>query len=291
MCQVSDWDSGKRAEDLSFDDFKQIIDNLKGLVEVKLQGMGEPTLGRNTYINMIKYLRSKHIWVRTVTNASLLHKSNFYKKLIDSDVNEIQISVDAADKKTFEKIRKKSVFERVVNNCKLINSYCEYKGIERTKMWVVVQKDNLNQLFDLLDLAKEMKFKHVVFTLDITGFGSNDVFSRNKKFIIDKSIDPTLLNNLVLKGEECGIKVSVWNTSSKYSTDNIETICPEPFERPYISSDKKVVPCCIIANPDTYNLGSSEYFSDIWNGKELKNFRKCHLDGNIPPVCKACYKI
>ena len=33
---------------------------------------------------MIKYAKDKKIWVRTVTNASLLHLKDNYKKLIDT---------------------------------------------------------------------------------------------------------------------------------------------------------------------------------------------------------------
>ena len=286
MCQVSDWPKGKRAEDLSFGDFKNLIDSLPGLVEVKIQGMGEPTLGRSTYIKMIEYLRSKNIWVRTVTNASLLHKSDFFKKLIDSDVNEIQISVDGANKEVFEKIRDKSVFETVVANCKLINTYCEEKGIVRTKMWTVVQKDNVHQLHDLLDLAYEMKFKHVVFTLDITGFGNKDVYDRNLGLSVESLINDSLLDSLIKKGSDLGINVYLWSTSHKY---NKKSICSESFSKPYVSSDMRVVPCCVIANPETYDLGSANNIKDIWNGDNLKTFRQSHIDGNIPYVCKGCY--
>src|SRR5258708_7900048 len=90
MCVVSDWPKGKRAVDLPVEDFKRIIDEQVGLVEIKLQGIGEPTLQRDPYFEMIRYARSKHIWVRTTTNASLLHLNDNARKLIDSGVNEVQ---------------------------------------------------------------------------------------------------------------------------------------------------------------------------------------------------------
>ena len=69
MCQVSEWTNQKRADDMSFEDFKDLIDGQYGLVEIKLQGMGEPILGGETYFKMIRYARKKHIWVRTVTKC------------------------------------------------------------------------------------------------------------------------------------------------------------------------------------------------------------------------------
>jgi sulfatase maturation enzyme AslB (radical SAM superfamily) len=110
MCTVSEWHKGTRAADMPLEDFKRLIDEQYGLVEIKIQGLGEPTMQRDPYFEMIKYARSKNLWVRTTTNASLLHLHNNYKKLVDSGVNEIQISIDGADKQTFESIRRQSVF-------------------------------------------------------------------------------------------------------------------------------------------------------------------------------------
>jgi MoaA/NifB/PqqE/SkfB family radical SAM enzyme len=55
---------------------------------------------------MIRYAREKHIWVRTTPNASLLHLKDNYRKMIDADVNELQISVDGASKQVYEGIRR-----------------------------------------------------------------------------------------------------------------------------------------------------------------------------------------
>src|SRR2546422_103354 len=105
MCVVSDWPKGKRGEDMSLEEFQRLIDEQYGLVEIKLQGIGEPTMQGDVFFEMIKYARARHIWVRTTTNASLLHVKENYKKLVDTDVNEIQISIDGADAAKFESIQ------------------------------------------------------------------------------------------------------------------------------------------------------------------------------------------
>jgi pyrroloquinoline quinone biosynthesis protein E len=72
MCQVSDWPKWQRAGDMAFGDYKALLDRQIGLIEIKLQGMGEPLLGP-CYFDMIRYARGKHLWVRSTTNGSLLH--------------------------------------------------------------------------------------------------------------------------------------------------------------------------------------------------------------------------
>src|ERR1700722_10050710 len=62
MCQVSDWPGYKRADDMTLAQFKELIDSQYGLIEIKLQGMGEPLLGRADFLEMIGYGRSNKFW-------------------------------------------------------------------------------------------------------------------------------------------------------------------------------------------------------------------------------------
>ncbi len=116
MCTVSEWPKGRRAADMALADFERLLDEQVGLVEVKVQGLGEPTMQGEDYFAMIRLARSRHIWVRTTTNASLLHLKDNHRKLVDSGVNEIQISIDGADAEVFQAIRRGAVFDRVIAN-------------------------------------------------------------------------------------------------------------------------------------------------------------------------------
>src|SRR5580704_13073184 len=205
MCTVSDWHKGQRADDLKLEAFKRLIDEQIGLVEIKLQGLGEPTMQRDDYFEMIRYARAKHIWVRTTTNASLLQLKNNYRKMIDSGVNEVQISIDGATKEVFESIRRGSVFKRVSANCKLINGYSRERGVVRTKMWTVVQRGNVHQLEELVDLAAELGFTNQVFSLDVSDWGTERWRELNAPVDVEDEIDHGRLFALVRRGEERGV--------------------------------------------------------------------------------------
>lgn len=289
MCVVSDWLKGRRADDMTLESFKRLVDEQYGLVEIKLQGIGEPTIQGDDFFGMIEYARARHIWVRTTTNASLLHLKDNYKKLVDSGVNEIQISIDGADEETFEKIRRGSRFEKVAENCKLINAYCRERGVALTKMWTVVQRDNLHQLEDLVRLAGELGFLNHVFSLELTDWGLQEWNVRNSAVNAETMLERERLLALVGLGESVGVKVRFWNVTEKYSTDSADRLCPWPFERSYVSSDLRTVPCCFLGNPDTFELGRGLSFTEAWQSDEYAVFRQAHLDGNIPPVCQGCY--
>ncbi|GHD45945.1 hypothetical protein GCM10017083_14570 [Thalassobaculum fulvum] len=295
MCSVSQWHKGQRADDLPLEAFERLIDEQYGLVEIKLQGLGEPTMQRDPYFDMIRYARARHIWVRTTTNASLLHLKDNYRKLVDADPNEIQISIDGATKAVFESIRHGSVFDRVVANCKLLNAYCRERGVVRTKMWTVVQRANFHQLADLVRLAAELGFKHHTFSLELVDWGLAEWRAANDTVSVEDQLDPDALMGLVALGDSLGVEVRFWNTTEKYSTRSPETLCPWPFERAFVSSDLRVVPCCAIGNPDVYQIGAPldrddpQTFTRHWQGADFVAFRKAHLEGRIPDICKACY--
>jgi len=292
MCSVSGWHKGKRAEDMPLEAFERLIDGQVGLLEIKLQGLGEPTLQRDPYFDMIRYARARHIWVRTTTNASLLHLKDNYRRLVDADPNEIQISIDGATKDVFEGIRRGSVFERVVENCRLLNAYCRERGVVRTKMWTVVQRANFHQLAELVNLAARLGFKHQVFSLELVDWGLAEWRAANHAVSVEDELDPDALLALVGLGMEQGVQVRFWNTTDKYSRGSP---CPWPFERAYVSSDLRVVPCCTIGNPDVCQIGPAldpgdpHAFGERWQGPDFVAFRTAHLEGRIPEVCKACY--
>ena len=289
MCQVSDWHKGQRAADLPLEKFKRLLDAQYGVIEIKLQGMGEPLLQRDDYFAMLKYARAREIWVRTTTNASLLHLKENYKPLIDADPNEVQISIDGADKPTFESIRRQSDFDRVISNCKLINDYCNERGVVRTKMWVVVQSANRHQLKEFVELAARTGFSSLAFSLNLTDWGQEKWNATNSEVLAEDAFNDELCHGLIDRGRALGVRVAFWSVTEKYSRRDVSRLCPWPFERLYVSSDLRVVPCCTIGNPDVIDLGAADSLTRTWNSDDFVAFRRGHLRGPLPDVCRGCY--
>ncbi len=290
MCQVSDWPGFKRSRDMTFEEYKALLDEQVGVIELKIQGMGEPMLGRQTYFDMIRLARERSIWVRSVTNGSVLHANDNYKKVIDADISELHLSFDGATKETYEKIRRGGKYDLVKKNATLLNEYAVAQKRHRTRMWVVVQQDNFHELEMLPALAAEMGFARLSLSLDLNDWGQdswkkiNDQVDKQREFSLERGQAITAL------GQKHGVEVTFWHIDAKYDTEAVENLCPWPFERAYISSEMRVVPCCMIANPEISDLGDATKFSTLWNSGKMTGFRKAHLSGKIPQVCKSCYQ-
>ena len=130
--------------------------------------------------------------------------------------------------------------------------------------------------------------------VNLIDWGMDKWHDTNSQITVENSLDPSRLFALIGRGEKLGVKVRFWSASDKYSSKKRETMCQWPFERAYVGSDMRVVPCCMIGNPDVFEIGAGmrgKSFTEVWQSKEYDDFRQAHLKGDIPQVCRNCYHL
>ena len=94
-----------------------------------------------------------------VSNASLFHVNQNISKLIDSDINDLTISIDGASAEVFESIRRKSSFKLVKENVRSLHNSLEIANKSITKAWCCVQENNVHQLEEIITLALNLDFR------------------------------------------------------------------------------------------------------------------------------------
>ncbi len=101
-------------KDMSWELFTSIIDQFPKIARVVLHGVGEPMLVKELP-RMIRYLKDRGVYVLFNTNGTLLTKSNG-QALIDAGLDELRVSLDAAESSVFQMVRGKDMFDRIVTN-------------------------------------------------------------------------------------------------------------------------------------------------------------------------------
>ena len=295
MCSVTDFDDGKRCEDMSLDLFARRLVELSGLVQISLVGLSELFMLNHSLEAMLRLCREHKLWTIIATNGSLLHQRNWIERLIDINLDEIVVSIDGVTAETFEAIRIKSNFDRVYKNARSLNEKFNSAGVhpKRTKMQTVLQSRNRNELFDFIPLARDLGFTSIAFETEPFDWGS--VSWREKNSLAFQILEPDKIERLVSQGQECGVEVGFVEIVQRYSTDPKDfSLCSWPFSKIFISSDDRVVPCCHISNPDHFEIGKgigeTNSVSDVWFGNEYEKFRQAHISGAIPDACSSCYK-
>src|SRR4051795_2840221 len=102
--------------DMSWELFTSIVDQIPNLQRAVLQGVGEPMLVKNLP-KMVRYLKARGTYVLFNTNGTVLNQRNG-RALIDAGLDELRVSLDAANPKTYLKVRGKNYFERILRNVK-----------------------------------------------------------------------------------------------------------------------------------------------------------------------------
>src|SRR3954447_1296928 len=99
---------------MEFDVFTRLLDQFPQLEELQLQGLGEPMMNPR-FFDMIERAAGRGIMVSTNTNATFLNERRA-QQCVTSGLSEIHISIDGATAETYEAIRVRAHFDRVIAN-------------------------------------------------------------------------------------------------------------------------------------------------------------------------------
>lgn len=256
---------------LKSDFFRKSIDEIADkLLYLIFYFQGEPFINPD-FLNMVGYAHKKGLYTITSTNGHFLTE-DMCKKVIDSKLDRIIISVDGTTQETYESYRKGGELQKVISGTK--NLIDTKKNMKSTTPHIIYQflvvKPNEHQIDDLYTLANELGVDEVKLkTAQIYNYKdgnelipSIDKYSRYKK----------------LENGTYGVKNELLNH------------CWKLWHACVITWNGVVVPCCFDKDAD-HKLGNLKTadFKSIWKGKSYDKFRKRLLSGREHiEICKNC---
>lgn len=147
------------ARELSTKEWFSFVDSAKRMhVAVIVITGGEPFL-REDLFDIIKYIRKNKIACHLCTNGTLLNESNI-RRLKDSHVNSVSVSLDSDYAQIHNKIRGVDCFDLVVKGIKLLRA-----SAPELRMGInyVVTKINFRDLDRMLTFAQLLKVDQIKF--------------------------------------------------------------------------------------------------------------------------------
>src|SRR6201984_153960 len=122
--------------DMSWDLFTRIVDQVPHVARVVLPGGGEPMLVKDLP-RMIRYMKDRGTYVLFNTNGTLMQPRRF-QELIDTGLDELRVSLDAADRESYARIRGKDFFNRIVRDVGKFVAYQKQVGAPapRVSLWL-----------------------------------------------------------------------------------------------------------------------------------------------------------
>jgi len=289
------------AANMSWDLFRSIVDQYPSIARVVLHGVGEPLMVPNLP-RMIKYLKDRGTYVLFNTNGTLLNERRG-RDLIASGLDELRVSLDAAEPVAFKAVRGKDAFDRIVRNVR------EFRALQkrldaaapRVSLWLTGLKETIGQLPAFVDLAaaidvREVHLQRMVFFPDGQGLSRSDqsLFER-----VDAEEDG-LIREAEARAKRHGILFDASGatepgTSLKRADDSRPwSLCTRPWTLMYFTAHGRALPCCIapfsMRGYDAFTLGNATQQSlrEIWNGEKYRAFRAGLLSDAPPPACANC---
>ena len=287
--------------DMSWDLFTRIVDQLPRIARVVLHGVGEPMLVKELP-RMIRYLKERGTYVLFNTNGTLLTLKKG-RELIETGLDELRVSLDAADAASFEQVRGRDYFARIVRHLRAFTAMQRQTGAElpRVSLWLTGLRETVEQLPAFVQLAhdvgvREVYLQRLVYFADAQGLARPDsaLFENLTK------AQAGYLQAAQALADRLGI---VFNASGatepgtslhKRTNDQPWSLCRRPWTLMYFTAHGRAIPCCIapfsLRGYENFTLGDAtqQTLREIWNGEAYQDFRRRLLSDNPPSSCANC---
>jgi MoaA/NifB/PqqE/SkfB family radical SAM enzyme len=294
ICEHTYWK--EPSQDLTFEQFCNIVDMFPKLIWVNLTGEGDAFLNRD-YLKMIRYLKERDVAVYLVDSFNLITKDIAYE-LVRLGVDGIYISMDAAARETYEKIKVGCKFENTIRNIKnlLEAKKALNSPIPEICFRYVITTLNLYEMPDFVRLVRNLAPRGLWGDMAKIHFVGLLTFPEIEHLYVPK-IPPHIINETIKAVEE--------------SPDSLPAVFahtePEKFPsinkclawmEPYIMMGGYVLPCCAVLMSNKrpwlrkHALGNvlKQDFREIWNSPRYKRFRQAVTkpDAPVPLLCAGC---
>jgi len=264
----------KRA--MQAEDFKRIIDQIGDyLMFVAVSPSGEVFLNKDIW-KIIQTLNKKRIFTFLESNFNL-PSSEIVKKIIDSNLDYLSVSIDGASIKTYQQYRIGGNFTKVINNLKKLVSL--KRKLKKTKPYIrwqfISMKHNEQEREKAKELAKKIGLDEFSPWLPFAPLAEYYVFQENEKTVekIDKKFSPQ-------------------NKSYKIASSKDLLSCYQAFQETVINVDGSVIPCCRLRGKEIiFGNIFTEKFSDIWNNHYFQFFRSNIIKMGENKNCRVCYQV
>jgi MoaA/NifB/PqqE/SkfB family radical SAM enzyme len=288
--------------DMSWELFTRIVDQVPSIARVVLHGVGEPMLVKELP-RMIRYLKARGAYVLFNTNGTVLTPKRG-RELCETGLDELRVSLDAADARTFVLVRGKDYFNRIVRNVRVFTEMQRREGLTkpRVSLWLTGLKETIAQLPDFVRIAHNVSVKEVYlqrlvyFDDDAIGMARPDQalferLTREGQQHLDAATE--LAGSLGISFNASGA-TEAGESLARKTDRNPWSLCRRPWAVMYFTANGRALPCCIAPfsqrGYENYTLGDATQASlrEIWNGPAYQSFRAALQSDAPAKSCASC---
>ena len=289
--------------DMSWELFTSIVDQVPNLHRAVLHGIGEPMLVKNLP-RMVRYLKDRGTYVLFNTNGTVLNEKNG-RAMIEADLDELRVSFDASNAKSYKAIRGKNYFNRILKNVGAFRELQEREGHAKPRVsaWLTGLRETIEELPDFVRVAAETGVKEV-YLQRLVFFNENAIGkARPDQALYEKlsGEETVYLDRATEVAKTLGVTFSASGAASepgmslkRHDDGSPWSMCRRPWTVMYFTANGRALPCCIAPfsqrGYENYTLGDAtqQTLRDIWAGPAYRDFRKALMSNKPPDACASC---
>lgn len=307
MCTVND--RGDEVAEMSLARFGSLLDQMPGLQELHLQGLGEPML-HPRFFDMVAMAARRGIRVSANTNLTLLTAERA-RRCIDSGLAAISVSLDGASAAVYESIRRKASFAKVIRNlARLVDARDAAGSPLDVRGVMVLMRANLPELPALLRLLHTHRVRELLVQRLSSDLAQPDLPGRYipiRDYVDDAQLRPSDLAGAAQVFAEAralasalGMTLHLPRLDARQAPASNPTGTPRctwPWDQLYITAAGEMLPCCMVASADRASFGpvfdgdgadAPARVSERWHGERAQAFRLGLASGQPASVCRSC---
>jgi len=287
---------------MEWDVFVRALAGFPGLEELQLQGLGEPLM-HPRFFDMVRYAADRGIRVSTNSNLTLLNRERA-QRCVESGLEWLHVSIDGASAETYERIRIRSHFDRVLENLRGLVAAKERSGgqLPHLRMVTVLMHENLAELPPLVQLAHDRGFESMFVQHLCHDFGESTLPERYRSmhdFVSEQTVvgeDPVHVGQIFEQAhrvaDELGLDLRLPNLHPRSHPPGTpgRQRCEWPWRGAYLSYQGLAMPCCMVSTPDRINFGSvgEQGVQATWTSAPYERFREQLASDTPPSICQSC---
>jgi MoaA/NifB/PqqE/SkfB family radical SAM enzyme len=293
-CYRTNLDFKANLGDLSFQNFRKIVEQFPFLRGISLFGLGEPLMNRELG-GMLAYLRRDRPEVRPyiTTNATLLNEART-AMLVEQRV-DLTVSLNAATPETYKLTTGDTRYEigEIIDNLKRLSAAARVADLRFT-ICMVIMNENVAEIPAYVRLAHEVGAHEAYFgeqNYDGAGDRRDELELRQ----------PLLVRSKLKEAQDLGARLGVRVGHSKrdpsiWGSKNAFVPCKYLWKMPYVSWDGYLLPCCARPFPGVFNFGNivppyqdqGAPFPELWFSEPYNDMRRSVAQGRDNGLCDGC---
>lgn len=290
ICEHTYWTEKPRH--MSFDEFKQIVDQFPGLRWCGMTGIGSGFLNPD-YMRMLRFLKEeRHCFVEFFDHF-LMMDADRAKELIRMGINKIWVSLESASRESYNSIRVGSDFDTVLANLRTMMRCKRELKSPIPELWYhfIINRHNVHEMEAYVELVADIAREERGLSAPII-YWTNLLPFEDVRDLISRP-DASRMREIERMCRDRGIFAVV---NENVACDKPMSSCTK-WNEPFVLVSGHLQPCCALNEANDRRYQEDHAFINVletdfrrwWRSGKKREFLANLKSGRVNPVCKNCH--